>query len=612
MVGSSLLKRRRLVLPRTERQLRSKLHTKSPSKAKLGYVDERIDRLTKRRKANVEIAQRLMHDNDMWNRVIAKMKAAGMLIHEKQGGSGTGSEDISRLLGADVIVKFDPAENEEYVLAKPLDTWEEKDHQDREEDGDGRRRALLWTKLLNEARAFILEELGVDSLDIDLPGVDDCLSQLKPFGFASCWDVQASYYQMAVSEKLRRLFVFRALDGELYAYTCLPMGFWASAFIMQAYLQAVVELSDLDPEVSAKVYIDNVRFISLNSKKLAEANEKFYKTANDDCSLLLNVEPDLNKVHRKGEFLGVAYDMFAREPKVRLAAKQVKRLTEALDILVAGNRVEFEWFEATMGRVYWATRVLHMPAARYFYTIKQARYFSRKCAYGECPQDLVNLWADSRTELIQWLKDILSSKPAVVRRYRKPRWVLCTDASSRGYGAVLTNQSTGEFWSIGGRWPEDLRRRWGLDSGKRSRSSTAEWELKALVIGVQRWLHLFAGDDVDVLVDSATCIQTLENGRSRSYWMNERLKEAACLNQFMPHLHYVNTSQNPSDEESRMMMTIPVKNANCVAKVSAGDWEGLCADITANVTSHKLNEDNILHRLNHITPASHVINVVSG
>jgi len=280
---------------------------------------------------------------------------------------------------------------------------------------------------------------------------------------------------------------------------------------MQQILSALAELATLrSPGPSNCPYIDNVRFVAKDECAVRHIGEQF-KLVCDEFRVTLNVEP-LNAPHQQGDFLGVHYDM-SDKVFVSLPEAQIEKLKRD-EWRLFEPKCNLATMEEVMGRLYWASRVLATNTAPFYYALKFAR--QRLRATEEQPIDpmkLIDLWPSVRSAFREWFETLLKNKPAEVCASGPSEWILFVDASKGGYGAILVNSTTGDTWQISGKWPPRMQ--------KRAEKATAVREYLALLIAVERWLHLFKGQRVTVVEDNTQVLQAAEKGRSPSYALNK-------------------------------------------------------------------------------------------
>ena len=117
------------------------------------------------------------------------------------------------------------------------------------------------------------------------------------------------------------------------------------------------------------------------------------------------------------------------------------------------------------------------------------------------------------TEIIQWVDDALTNEPVPVHKGRKPgeaRYVLITDASGRGWGAVLLDQQTGQIYTQHGRW----------DASWSGRGTSSWTESEAIARALRAFFPKGLSEAIDILSDSTPAVGTYTRGYSLKYSVN--------------------------------------------------------------------------------------------
>jgi hypothetical protein len=235
-----------------------------------------------------------------------------------------------------------------------------------------------------------------------------------------------------------------------------------------------------------------------------------------------------------------------------------------------------------MGRVYYATRILHVCPAPYYHAMKQMGTLARQVAAGITrPDQKITLGPEASEQLEHWVEKLIANEQVPIKKAMvQPMWIMFTDASPSGYGGILVNVGTGEVFQIGGKWPDFIRRKLKMDQKeKKGRAGTTELEMRALMICVERWHHLIRKDPVYVFQDNKGVIDVVRRGKSASYFVNkELLKGSKLLAELNMRLMYVASEHQMADNNSRFWgkkKTDLQEVANYVEYIRDGRWEKL-------------------------------------
>jgi len=341
--------------------------------------------------------------------------------------------------------------------------------------------------------------------------------------FAVCLDYSAWFDQIELADDVRDYNCF-PFQGKWYRLTRLPMGMRIAVDV--AHTATEIIASFIMPDgVRCDVYIDNVRFLGDNRADVIKAAATFI-TRSREVNATINEVPDLGEdataaatrlVCSEGDFLGVHFDYVNKTVKV--TQKTVAKLQALREVFVSGKPT-YRNFLALFGLLFFSQQVMRLTPASHYYALKlyseTARSLQENPGLLESPFKCV---PSRMKEVLSWVDSAIANEAVVVNRKRDPgeaRYVLVTDASKRGWGAVLLDQITGQVFIRHGRW--DVR--W---TG-RGTSSWTESE------AIARALHAFFGaegprDTIDILSDSTPAVGAFTRGYSLKYSVNNSVNK---------------------------------------------------------------------------------------
>ena len=399
-----------------------------------------------------------------------------------------------------------------------------------------RRRFILWPKQVNEE---LEREFGIPSIDIT-EGVQHMKKVHEDTG-AMCFDLEKSYYQIPLAPEVRPYFAF-VLDGVVYQPTVVPMGVNFAPALMHNIVKVLS--TTLVTGVRTDVYIDNIRFHGSDRDRV-EKSAKVFQQHCHDANVTLNIE-DLNQWHTLGIWLGCEVDY--TQAIMRLAPKTLKKLREERDRTLRNEEATLGDIQVLFGLLFYASRVLRLPTVDFYTAIKY--YRRRQSEMLASPEfapstTRADIWKCAKPQIEEWLDLALQNNwtnhPSTV----KSHWVLATDASITGWGAVLYNMSTGQVLSVGGRW--------------RHRHEAKEINTLEM-LAVQKACYAFerelSSPDVkalDLLVDNTATMYTMRKGHSSKFDLNQALRRSLrALPKNIPmRIGYITTADNPADSLSR-------------------------------------------------------------
>jgi len=336
--------------------------------------------------------------------------------------------------------------------------------------------------------------------------------------FAVCMDYSAWFDQIELADEVRDYNCF-CHEGKWYRLTRLAMGMRTAVDVAHTATQLIASFSVADG-VRCDVYIDNIRFLGNSRQDVIKAAATFI-TRSRAVNATINEVPDLEEdsmvaaerlVASEGDFLGVHFDYVNKTVKV--TEKTITKLRTMREVLVNGTPSHRN-FLALFGLLFFIQQVTRAHAASHYYSLKEYSETARRLQGNPSLLETPYRCSPSRMHgILQWVDSALRNEASVVRQERKPgeaRYVLVTDASKRGWGALLYDQLTGQVFTQHCKWDQ----RW---SG-RQWSSWAESEAIA-----QALLAFFPdglSDAVDILSDSTAAVGAFTKGYSLKYSVNQ-------------------------------------------------------------------------------------------
>jgi hypothetical protein len=201
--------------------------------------------------------------------------------------------------------------------------------------------------------------------------------------------------------------------------------------------------------VDTDTHIDNVRFHG-NPDGVDAAAEKFMRNCKR-CNVTLNEEA-VNNRHEVGVFVGAEHDY--RVAKVRLSEKTLEKIKEARGYLT-DPEATIEDFRELFGLLFYASRVLRIGLAEFYAPIKFLRRRLHEVAKGRMTDESrAELWPSVRKDLERWIDTTMQNEwTRHLPHQERSDLVLVTDASLRGWGAVMYDEATSKVSAAGESWP---------------------------------------------------------------------------------------------------------------------------------------------------------------
>lgn len=325
-----------------------------------------------------------------------------------------------------------------------------------------------------------------------IPRIDDLLDQLGKSHYFSTLDLAAGFWQIKVDEESREKTAFITYQG-LFEFRVMPFGLTNAPFVFQRLMQKV--LSDLNPTDGPEyvvVYIDDTLVFSRTMEEhlahLRKVLERF-RQAN------LKLKPSkCHFIRQSVEYLGYIITSQGLQPNPNLT----KAVTEFPVPESVSQVRQFlgltSYYRRFIGRFAAIASPLHA--------------LTRK--------DVEFSWSQECQEAFDGLKRALVTAPILAYPLFDQPFVLETDASGRGIGAILSQRlSNGQLHPVA--------------FGSRALSSPeknyciSELETLAVVWAIQHFHAYLYGHEVTVLTDHAAVRAILEtptpSGKHARWWL---------------------------------------------------------------------------------------------
>lgn len=364
--------------------------------------------------------------------------------------------------------------------------------------------------------------------------------------FCVQFDLKASFYQVSIPETIQRFFGFQTASGRVFTFARLPMGIRVSPELMQLILTAVSPPED-NADVSTLRYVDNV-LVAGSFEAVLAWRSRFLERCRA-AGITINGEA-VNEPHQRGVFCGRGYDFATKSTFI-----PEKELAALRDIRNGLHGVKcLDDVAAILGHLIWAARIVGLPIPRFFYAVKFFRRVSAKFQANR-KEAAILIWPSALPAFNAWLAGLLGSGEVPVDSLlcRPPSVHVFTDATLTGFGGVAIDES-GAISVVGERWTErDLK---GFPH-------INQLELRAIHRVLCSFSALVLDKDVQLYVDNAAALSTVDKGASRSYWLSREMSYWALPRMSSLSAAYIPSHANPADEPSR---GLPV----CLSKSAAG------------------------------------------
>jgi len=383
-----------------------------------------------------------------------------------------------------------------------------------------RRRLIKHTKAFNQFFGKeVLEKLSL------LHG-RELLRSVHDGTYVIALDFSAWFDQLPMAEDTRDWFCF-PFEGKWYRLTRVPMGMRTAVDVAQTASQLIASFP-LPNGVRCDVYVDNIRFLGNSEDDVVAAAAQFI-TRSRSVGATINEVSDASEdaaaaarrlVARSGDFLGVHFDYMNKT--VSLTQKTISKLSAIKEVFTTGAPTHRN-FLSLFGLLFFTQQVSPITPAKHYYCLKEYSETARRLQSNPGLLESPYRCSPSRLkDILSWVDSALASPAYVVPKKHVPgesRYVLVTDASRRGWGAVLLDQLTGCVHIQSGRW----------DASWSGRRVSAWTESEAIACALQSFFPTGPEDTIDVLSDSSTAVGAFSRGYSLKYAVNravERVESA--------------------------------------------------------------------------------------
>jgi hypothetical protein len=305
-----------------------------------------------------------------------------------------------------------------------------------------------------------------------IPAIDQLLYNMQGAKVFSCMDLQGAYHQIRIAEKDQKktAFIFR---GGLYEYIRMPFGLKNAPATFQRFMNMMLSTGGLRTFVMA--YLDDLVVFSRNVEEHIE-----------------HVRQTLAVLSRHGVKLKLS--------KCQFGMQKIKYLGHVLD--AEGVHVDTEYVKAVKEMAY----PTNISELRTFLGMG-GYYRSFIPSYAKVAQPLYDLlkktstwkWTETEKQAMDQIKQALVSAPVLVMPdYSKP-FIIQTDGSAQGIGAVLCQQSKDDTTG------EEVERPIAYVSRSlkpaETRYAATHLEMLAVIYGINKFRHYVAGTKFKLQTD---------------------------------------------------------------------------------------------------------------
>lgn len=345
---------------------------------------------------------------------------------------------------------------------------------------NGTYRMILNLKSLNES---------VEYIHFKMESLHSAIRLITPGCFMASIDLKDAYYTVNVSRNFRKFlrFIWR---GQLYQFTCLPNGLGSAPRKFTKLLKPVFSTLR-DKGFTSVVYLDDT-YLQGNTYEECFDNITATKELLLRVGFVINYEKSVLIPTQELVFLGFILNSVSMT--ISLTPEKVQTLTNAIWKVQSAKQYIIRQVAELIGiMISYSIAIpyglLHTKILEHDKTLALKQHKGNFDA-------LMVLSAESVCDLEWWLQAIKDKKCSAPLYRESPTITLTTDASSKGWGAVCNNKSTG------GQWKEDE---------VIYKDNINYLELHAVLLGLKAFINFLQNRHVKVKIDNSTAVAYINN-----------------------------------------------------------------------------------------------------
>jgi hypothetical protein len=407
----------------------------------------------------------------------------------------------------------------------------------------GRRRLIKHTKALNDR--FGKETL----LHVSLIRAQDLRATVHRGKYAITLDFAAWFDQIPLSEAARPFHCF-SFEGQWYRLTRLPMG-QRQAVDVASTLTDMIASFERPKSVDVCTYIDNIRFLGDNVEEVIDVAHRFTLRAWGIGATINEIDKEGDTrarlrqlVHQRGEYLGVDFDYVSKN--IRVGSKALVKLRMLYDALNGDAGFTHQNFLALFGIIFFAMQITRPAASQHFYALKEYSNVARRIQADPALLNVQYACPPARLRhIVAWIEATMENPWVAAGHTPSPSeadFLLVTDASAWGWGALLWDWRTGQVLHTAHKWEDKWRAR-----------KVSTWsETEAIARALSFFFPEGTPDSLAIMSDSAAAVGAFGKARSSVFALNRAVNDAQkVIKTSRPGFFHIQGERNPADALSR-------------------------------------------------------------
>lgn len=326
--------------------------------------------------------------------------------------------EIKKLIIARVIEEASPCKDQ---VLSPVFLTQNK---------DGSHRLILNVKRLNEHVKY--EHFKMEGLS----SVRDIITKDS---FLANIDLRKAYYSIPIHKDSRKYLRFQ-FDSKIYEYTCLPNGLSSAPRLFTKMLRVI--FSHLRSQgLMSVTYIDDILLIG-KSENECKMNIALTTETLEKAGFYINKEKSNLVPTKQLRFLG--FDLSSKTMKISTPQPKLSRLAELVKSSLENRTMTIRRLSSIIGTI-----ISILPAYKYgkmyYRRLESYKIKVLKQNYG-CYEKECTIPDEAIPDLIYWRDNSVCHNGTTLDP-PTAEITIFTDASNKGWGAVLKNEKCGEEWT---------------------------------------------------------------------------------------------------------------------------------------------------------------------
>jgi hypothetical protein len=271
-----------------------------------------------------------------------------------------------------------------------------------------------------------------------MESLSSALKLITPGCYMASLDLENAYFSIPIHEEHRKYLRF-IWGGQLFQFCALPNGLACAPFAFTKITKPIMATLRNYGHISV-IYIDDTLLIGEDVQsciKNVQDSSKLFQS----CGFKINTEKSIIEPKTEIEFLGFVIN--SSNMTISLTESKALKIKNLADELLVNKECTIRKLAEFIGNC-----VAAFPSVTYgkmhYRHLERLKSRALKSTLGNYDHKVV-LSDLAQSEIIWWHKNILNCSAPI--NHSSPQYILKTDASKKGWGAVRNDKRTGGHWS---------------------------------------------------------------------------------------------------------------------------------------------------------------------